>query len=199
MPNTQEDIVRRIEALEAKSMRPISIPVELETKRNLEVALDRTVVTLLTPLETAAANEGTHTLLNNTPCIQFADAATREAYFALPIKPNTAVSSIRFIWSTPATSGNLYWQIDFGAGADSEATNARTAGGTAIATAADGTANDLNFTEVTGAAGVKLSTLVSAKEQIVGVKFSRLGADASDTLSNTVNLYGLLISSRLFV
>lgn len=178
-------------------MPPLSYPLDPTSTEVIRRALDRDTVTLLVPLETAAANEGTHTLLNNTACIQFADAATGEAYFSYPLRANSSIAALRFIWSTPATSGNLYWQIDLGAGGDSEATNARTTGGTAQATAADGTANDLNFTDITAASGVNLASLSSVRDQVLGIKFSRLGAHASDTLTNTVNLYGLLVTSRL--
>ena len=153
-------------------------------------------IEFLRPLETAAANEGTATLLNNTACIQFADAATKEAYFNFIVPPNIQIKSMVFIWSTPATSGNLYWQVDIGEGGASEATNARTTGGTAVATAADGTANDLKYTEILGvSSGVNLSKLKQGgiRGNIWGIKFTRLGAHTSDTLTNTVNLYGILI------
>jgi len=139
------------------------------------------------------ANEGTFIALNNTPGIQFADAATKVAYFSIVISPEARIDSMKFIWSTPATSGNLRWQIDLGEGGDSDANNARTTGGTAVSTAADGTANDLNYTDVlTAGAGVNLTAL--RRGNLWGIKFSRLGADAADTLTNTVNLYGILIA-----
>lgn len=149
----------------------------------------------LRPQDTDDANDGTFIVINNTPAIQFADAATRVAYFSFIIPPDLSIISIVFIWSTPATSGNLRWQIDFGEGGDSDTTNVRTTGGTAVSTAADGIANELSFTEVIGAgAGVELSAL--RKEGLWGIKFTRSGADVADTLTNTVNLYGILIRYR---
>lgn len=147
---------------------------------------------LLSPKDTDDANDGTFIAINNTPAIQFADAATKVAYFSFIPRIDLAISSIQFIWSTPATSGNLRWQIDFGEGGNSDATNVRTTGGTAVSTAADGTANDLKFTEILNAgAGVSLDLL--RKGNLWGIKFSRLGGDAADTLTNTVNLYGIII------
>lgn len=203
MVQQQNNVEERMFALEEqfarRRLRQLEYPIDSESTSSLRRSLDKNITQLLIPLETAAANEGTSTLLNNTPCIQFADAATKEAYFILPIIEKISIISMQFIWSTPATSGNLYWQIDFGAGGNSEATNARTTGGTAVATAADGTANDLKFTDIFAAnAGVKLSSLESIRSQIWGIKFTRLGADANDTLTETANLFGLLIEYRLY-
>lgn len=149
----------------------------------------------LRPQDTNDANDGTFIAINNTPAIQFADAATKVAYFSLMIPSDLSIISLLFLWSTPAISGNLRWQIDIGEGGDSDTTNARTTGGTAVSTAADGTANELSFTEILGVgAGVELSAL--RKEGLYGIKFTRLGADAADTLTNTVNLYGILVRYR---
>ena len=103
---------------------------------------------------------------------------------------------MQFIWSTPATSGNLRWQIDIGEGGDSDANNARATGGTAITTAADGTANDLNFTDILTASGVSIGVL--KRGNLWGIKFTRTGAHADDGLTNTVNLYGILVEYKLF-
>lgn len=147
---------------------------------------------LLRPQDTDDANDGTFIAINNTPAIQFADAATKVAYFSFIPQPDLTIQSMQFIWSTPATSGNLRWQVDIGEGGQSDATNARTTGGTAVSTAADGTANDLKWTEIlTAGAGVNLQAL--RKGNLWGIKFTRSGAAAEDTLTNTVNLYGILI------
>lgn len=192
----------RVLALEefraSSGLQQLSYPLDYGSTRVVRQALNTELTELLKPLETAATDEGTHTLLNTTPCIQFADAATKEAYFILPVPSGMIVTSLQFVWSTPATSGNLRWQIDIGAGSDSQATNARTTGGTAVSTAADGTANDLNFTEIPSSTGVNLATLLSPENSIWGFKFSRLGADAADTLSNTANLYGILVTYKLY-
>lgn len=146
----------------------------------------------LLPRDTDDANDGTFVALNNTPAIQFADAATRVAYFILVIPTDLRVGSMEFIWSTSATTGNLRWQVDIGEGGPSTLNNARTTGGTAVSTAADSTANNLTYTNIlTSGAGVNISTLV--KSNLWGIKFSRLGAAAEDTLSTVANLYGLLI------
>lgn len=146
----------------------------------------------LLPRDTDDANDGTFIAINNTPAIQFADAATKVTYFMLVIPPDLKIASLKFVWSTPATSGNLRWQVDIGEGGVSDTTNARTTGGTAVSTAADGTANELSYTELLSAGGISIQTLL--KGNLWGIKFTRLGADAADTLSNTVNLYGLLVS-----
>lgn len=194
------DLEPRVQALEEKlatlGQQQLTYPLDFNSMRAIQQSINRTFLDLLTPLETAAANEGTSTLLNNTPCIQLADAATREAYFAFVPHQELILSKMEFIWSTPAVAGNLYWQVDIGEGGDSDQNNARTTGGTSIATAADGTANDLNVTDIGLASGISLTKLRLGN--LWGIKFSRLGAHASDTLSNTVNLYGILITYRLY-
>lgn len=132
---------------------------------------------------------------NNTPAFLCADGSTTAAYFSLVVPNDYLISSIKFLWSTPATSGNLYWQIDIGEGGNSDATNARTTGGTAIATAADSTANELSFTEIlTTRAGVDFTKV--KKGNLWGIKWSRLGGNTLDTLSDAVNLYGILVKYR---
>ena len=160
---------------------------------DLKIAvLKRQFIEFLRPRDTDDANDGTFIALNNTPGIQFADAATKVAYFIFFPKSDLTIHSMQFIWSTSATSGNLRWQIDIGEGGDSEATNVRTTGGTAVSTAADGTANELSYTEIlTAGTGVSLSSL--RKVNLWGIKFTRLGAAAEDTLTAAVNLYGILI------
>jgi len=150
---------------------------------------------LLKPQDSDDANDGTFIALNNTPGIQFADAATKVAYFAFIPPFDLTIQSLQFIWSTPATTGDLRWQIDLGEGGISEVTNARITGGTAVTTSLSTTfqaANDLNYTEILNkAAGVNLGAL--RKGNLWGIKFTRLGADAADTLTSTVNLYGILV------
>ena len=197
---TLEDRLTALEdRIAQQDFQQLHYPIDSHSVSTLRRALDTNIVTLLTPLETAAANEGTATLLNNTACIQFANNVDREAYFIFPAIGRISIVSFQFIWSTPATTGNLRWTIDIGAGGNSEATNARTTGGTAVNTAADGTANDLNFTDIPGVnAGINFASLESIRSQILGFKFTRTGADAGDTLTDTVNLYGLLLEYRLY-
>lgn len=197
-PQTNEERIRALEERIAQmDLQQLKYPIDFHSKKTLFQTIDKIWKELLLPLETAATNEGTATLLNNTACIQFADNATREAYFVFVPHENIIISSMKFIWSTPATTGNLRWQIDFGEGGDSDANNARTTGGTAVSTAADGTANDLNYTDILFAgAGVDLTNLKVGN--IWGIKFTRLGADAADTLTNTVNLYGILLEYSLY-
>jgi|TARA_Y100000034_G_scaffold23679_2_gene27435 hypothetical protein len=150
--------------------------------------------------DTNDANEGTFIVLNNTPAMQFADAATGSAFFSLMVPSDLTIASIQFIWSTPATSGNIAWQVDIGEGGNSDATNAHTTGGTQVTTAADGTANELNFTDIAGTGvgaligGVDLKAL--KKGNLWGIQFTRNGADGADTLTNTVNLYGILVKYK---
>jgi hypothetical protein len=197
-PDTQK-LDERLKKLEQRFERQLlSYPIDANSQQTLFRTMDKNFVDLLRPLETAAANEGTHTLLNNTPCIQFADAATGEGYFSFVPHQNLLLSSMKFIWSTPTADAtkNLRWQVDIGEGGVSDVTNVRTTGGTAISTAADGTANELKFTEIHSASGINLNKL--KRGNLWGIKFTRLGADASDTLSNTVNLYGILVEYRLY-
>ena len=199
MGTIEERLLALEEQFVQRDLQQFRYPIDQHSVSTLRNALDKNITTLLLPLETAATNEGTATLLNNTACIQFADAATKEAYFVLPVIERISITSFQFIWSTPATTGNLRWTLDIGAGGDSEATNARTTGGTAVTTAADGTANDLNFTDIFGVnAGINFVSLESVRSQIWGFKFTRTGAHADDTLTDTVNLYGLLLEYRLY-
>jgi len=172
---------------------PLPIPTEdLKGIERVRFDVRRYFQEFLRPRDTDDVNDGTFIALNNTPGIQFADGATKVAYFSLIPPQDLTIISLQFIWSTPATSGNLRWQIDLGEGGDSDANNVRTTGGTAVSTAADGTANDLSYTEIIGAgAGVNLDRL--RKGNLWGIKFTRLGADAADTLTNTVNLYGIMV------
>jgi hypothetical protein len=158
-------------------------------ERNSFIDVEKQLTDFLNPLDTDDANEGTFIVSNNTQAIQFADAATNVAYFKLKSSPDLIIISLRFIWSTPATSGNLYWQVDIGEGGNLEANNERTTGGTAVATATTTTANDLNYTEILNQGAVYLSQI--KQTNLWGIKFSRLGAHANDTLSDVVNLYGL--------
>lgn len=168
---------------------PISIGV-------LKAALDKTLVVLLSPLETAAANEGTHTLLNNTPCISLADGATNEAYFAFIPHQDILLSSMHFIWSTGATAKVLRWKVDIGEGGKGEVNNIRTTGGTEVSTTSHADANKLNFTPIHSAAGINLQKL--KRGNLWGIKFSRMGAAAEDTLSAVALLYGIQIENRLY-
>ncbi len=194
------EIESRIAELEAKIValeaQQLNYPLDFNSMRAIQQSVNRTLLTLLVPLETAAANEGTSTLLNNTPCIQFADAATNEAYFAFVPHQDLILAKMEFIWSASA-AGNLRWQVDIGEGGASEQNNVRTTGGTAITTAADATANDLKFTDIGLSTGVSLPKL--KKGNLWGIKFTRLGADAADTINGgTVNLYGILITYKLY-
>ena len=154
----------------------------------------KNLVEFLRPRDTDDANDGTFVATGNTPAIQFADAATKVAYFSMIIPPDLTLSSIVFIWSTPAASGNLRWQMGIDEGMDGDTPSARTTGGTNVSTAAKTTANQLSFTEVLNAgAGVDVTIL---RRGLWGIKFSRLGADAADTLSASCNLYGILIKYR---
>ena len=190
----------RIQALEDRiaqmNLQQIQYPLDYGSKKTLFSSLNRKIVEFLKPQDTDDANDGTFIALNNTPAIQFADAATRVAYFSLHFG-ELPISSMEFILSTPATSGNLRWQVDIGEGGDSDTTNVRTTGGTAVSTAADGTANELSYTDILNSSGgVDITGL---KKNLWGIKFTRLGADAADTLTATVNLYGVLVKYNLYV
>lgn len=189
LENKQNDILKRLESISR-------YPIEYEAQKTLYRTLSRKFVEFLRPRDTDDANDGTFIAINNTPGIQFADAATKVTYFSFVPYQDLSILTMKFIWSTPATTGNLRWQIDFGEGGISDATNARTTGGTAISTAADGTANELSFTEIHIASGIDLRKL--RQGNLWGIKFTRLGADAADTLTNTVNLYGILIEYKLY-
>src|SRR3990167_3778005 len=105
---------------------------EVEIKPMINYVDVKKMITMwLRPQDADDANDGTFIVLNNTPGIQFADAATRVAYFSFTWPYNLILLKAEFVWSTPATSGNGRFQIDIGTGRDSEANNARTTGGTA--------------------------------------------------------------------
>ena len=141
-----------------------------------------------------AYSDGTNTASNNTPVTQLADAATKLAYFSCIIPSDLRLLSMKFIWSTPAASGNLRWQVDIGEGGESDANNARTTGGTAVTTATITTADDINFTEILDQGAISISKLNSGN--LWGIKFSRLGAAAEDTLGQVVNLYGIIMTFK---
>jgi len=196
-----QNIEERLNALEDRiaqfDAQQLRYPIDWNSQQILFNTINRKFFEFLKPQDTDDANDGTFIALNNTPAIQFADAATKVAYFSLLPSRDWNIVNMKFIWSTPATSGNLRWQIDIGEGGDSDANNARTTGGTAVTTAADGTANDLNYTDVLlASAGVVLERL--KRDNVWGIKFTRTGAHADDTLTNTVNLYGILIEYKLY-
>mgnify|MGYP001575126644 CR=1 FL=1 len=196
-PNIEE----RLKALEDKAAdfgaQQLHYPLDWISKQILFSTINRRFFQLLRPQDTDDANDGTFIALNNTPAIQFADAATRVAYFSIIPPRDWNIINMKFIWSTPATSGNMRWTIDIGEGGDSDANNARITGGTAVTPAADGTANDLNYTDILSAgAGVILDNL--RRDNLWGIKFTRTGADAGDTLTNTVNLYGILFEYKFY-
>ena len=110
--NLEERLTAIEESSARRSLQQLNYPIYSHSVSTLRNALDKNITTLLLPLETAATNEGTATLLNNTACIQFADAATKEAYFVFPVIERISIVSFQFIWSTPATTGNLRWTLD---------------------------------------------------------------------------------------
>src|SRR3990167_448764 len=110
-----------------ENFQEVPKPEESIAYRSAEILFRDTYKSLsdfLRPQDTDDANDGTFIAINNTPAIQFSDAATRVTYFSLMIPSDLSIISMFFIWSTPATSGNLRWQIDIGEGGNSDATNA---------------------------------------------------------------------------
>ena len=193
-----EDLERRIAKLESAKL---DYSYDYDTRKVLFNTMDRKLVEFLHPQDTNDANDGTFIAINNTPAIQFADAATKVAYFSFIPPENLFISRMLFYWSTPATANNMRWQIDIGEGGSSQQTNARTTGGNAVSTAADGTANDIKITDILNAvpsANPSVDITRLRRGTLWGIKFTRLGADANDTLSNTVNLYGIMVEYRLY-
>src|SRR3990167_9864457 len=144
MPPELAQLEERITALEHQ---PLRYPLDATSRKVLFSAMDKRLIEFLHPQDTDDANDGAFIALNNTPAIQFADAATKVAYFSFVTSKESYIARMEFVWSTPATSGNLRWQVDIGEGGDSDTNNVRTTGGTAVSTAADGVANELNFTD----------------------------------------------------
>lgn len=170
---------------EEKSME--SQPLTLET-------IEKQYTQFLIPQNTNDANIGTFVASNNTAAIQLADGSTKTAYFTLITPTDFRLVSVKLVWSTPATSKVALFKVDIGEGGELEANNERTTGGTNFTVTSAATASDLNFTEIINKGAVYLSRV--KQKTLWGIKLSRIGGDASDTLSDVANVYGLLIKYK---
>lgn len=154
--------------------------------------ITKIIIQFLYPIDTDDANDATPIARNFTGAYQCADAATKVAYMTPFVYPQDfRLLSAELIWSAAAT-GNMVWKIDIGVGRKGDDTNARTTGGTNVTTAAPSTANTYGFLNFDGIGGIDLKKI--GYPDIVGIKFSRIGADASDTINNTVNIYGIKLT-----
>ena len=164
-------------------------------KKDTIGGLDRRLTQLIYPLDDDGATDGVFSSSNNSPVVSLSDASTRTMFMHVVPFIGFEISRMYFIWSTSATSGNLRWQIDIGEGGEGDANNARTTGGSAILTATTSTANDLNYTNMHNATGVNLVTL--RRNNKWGIKFTRTGAHADDTLSASIIFHGIVIEYLL--
>ncbi len=139
---------------------------------------------------------GTVSYRGNMPNIEVADGVGSAVIFCQEFPKNLQISAIQLIWSTPATLGDMYGLLYITSAGDGEVANTRVTGGTNIAVTCNGVANALNFTPITAAWGVDFNSLVLNKDMLLGFNFTRFGANSSDTLSNVVDVYGLLITKK---
>ena len=153
--------------------------------------LKKTVLEKHFPIYCSTTNSGVRGASNYHPVVTLADGATKEAYFSFIMPRDLSVAFMELIWDSPAATGNLYWQVDISSAQKGEVDNARTTGGTAIVTATSG-AHLLNYTRIDNATGVNTKNL--KRDDMVSIRFQRLSGDATDTLGDLVNLYGIKIT-----
>ena len=164
-------------------------------KKDTIGGLDRRLTQLIYPLDDDDVGDGTFSSSNFSPVIILGDAGTFTSFMHIVPFIGFEISRMYFVWSTSVTSGNLYWRVDIGEGGEGDANNARTTGGTLIATATTSTANDLNYTNIHNATGVSLLTLRRGNKW--GIRFTRRAADAEDTLNAAINFHGIVIEYLL--
>lgn len=121
---------------------------------------------------------------------QFPDAssaAVAAITFTVPL--DYQLISLKLVWTTPASSGNLAWDALFDEGGEGEAIGTRGFTTATQTVVAPSSASVYKFTEI-----LNDTTLVQRirMNNVWGMRWRRLGADAADTLSNTMNLYGFL-------
>ncbi len=153
--------------------------------------LKKTVLEKHLPIYCSTTNSGVRGVSNYHPVVTLVDGATKETYFSFIMPRDLSVAFLEFIWDSPAANGNLYWQVDISSSQKGETDNVRTTGGTAIITATSG-ANLLNYTRIDNAAGVNMKNF--KRDDLVSIRFQRLSGDATDTLGDLVNLYGIKIT-----
>lgn len=134
-------------------------------------------------------NPATSGSLGLDSCLIFANNLTENAglVLALPLDMyRSTYPKIRLGWSSPETSGNVKWQIQYLYRSENEDTNSTTPDETLTATTAvSSTANGYKYSEFT-------LKNPSSTDRICQIRISRLGADAADTCSGAANLLGMV-------
>lgn len=132
----------------------------------------------------------TETLNGHRPVARLADGLDASFNFAFIVPSDvSSISSIQLVWSTPATSGNLYYDAHLDAAANGEAIQTHHNHSTGQTAAAGAVANEIDF--LTLPAGLLTSVTPG---DICGLEFIRLGSDANDTLSNRIDVYGIIVT-----
>ena len=138
------------------------------------------------------ANPATFADLGISGAWQFPDNLTRYIICKLPLVTDIDTSvdaEVHFGWSSPTTSANCRWQVEYLVRAEdedmtvaAEATLTQTEGSSA-------TANGLNISTF-----IIPAAALAAADSCLLLRIARLGADAADTLGDVANLSGLCLN-----
>lgn len=123
--------------------------------------------------------------------VQLADGSSNSAFFTLVIPTDYTVTSLKLIWSTPATSKVAVFNVTIEEGGELEAADERSTGGTNFNVTSATTASDLNHTELVNKGGVYLSEI--RQTNLWNITVTRVGGDASDALADVANIYGIIV------
>ena len=117
------------------------------------------------------------------------DAALKQSNIEFRM-PSDFVSftSLKLVWASGAASGNMYWSLDayYASATEGHATHSESSG---LGTTATGGADKINVQ--TSATALTLASVTGA--DYVGIKVTRDGVNASDTLTADVVILGLLL------